>query len=218
MLTRVACIWFPALILCLLGAYRLGVPATEGAHSRLADLPYELLGLPGEDLSLDEAIIQDLDPDDIVIRRYRRPDGVPVWVVLIYFVNTRLGGHDPQLCYRSQGYRVEKLPEMRLQVGGKEISADCFMASNRQRAERVATFWHAPGGSPTSDVRHYRNLLFLQGVRENRLYGIFVRVSTLETSTEGEAQAWNERFVAEVARRLPSLLHEQRRNRTDASD
>jgi EpsI family protein len=208
MLNRLACFWFPALILCLLGAYRLGFPLQEGAQSRLRDLPYELLGLHGQDVPIDEMILDDLNPDELVIRRYRRPDGVPLWVVLVYFVNTRLGGHDPQLCYVSQGYRIEALPQIRLEGEQGEVTANAFVATRRNRLERVATFWHTAAGHSIANVRRYRNHLFFQGVRENRLYGVFVRISTLETGRRGEAAQWNERFVAEVARRLPDLLHE----------
>ena len=143
-----------------------------------------------------------------MIRRYRRPDGSPVWVVLVYFVNTRLGGHDPQLCYISQGYRIEELPRLRLETEWGEVTANAFLAKRRSRVERVATFWHTAAGHSIAEVRRYRNQLFLQGVRENRLYGVFARVSSLETGRPGEGEEWNKRFVAELARRLPDLLHE----------
>ena len=208
MLTRVACFWFPALILCLLGVYRIGFPPAEGVESHLRDLPYKLLGLSGEDVPVDQMILDDLNPDELVIRRYRRPDGVPIWVVLIYFVNTRLGGHDPQLCYVSQGYRVEALPKIGMEIDQGKVTANAFLAKRRGRQERVAAFWHTPDGHSIAEIRQYRNRLFLQGVRENRLYGVFVRISTLETDQRGESAEWNERFVTEVARRLPDLLHE----------
>ncbi len=208
MLARAARILAPGLLLCLLGAYRVAFPPTPGAESHLRELPMVLLGLPGTDVPADRAILDDLESSDMLIRDYRRPDGNPVWVVLIYFVNTRLGGHDPQLCYRSQGFHTSDLPDLRVPGGMSGLVAESFLASKAGRAERVATFWYAPGGRILPDVEQYRGRLFLQGLRENRTYGVFVRISTIETPRAGEAEEWNARFAAELARRLPGLIRE----------
>jgi EpsI family protein len=207
-LARAGRLLAPGLLLCLLGAYRIGFPPSRGAESHLSELPMTLLGLQGVDVPENRAILDDLESSDILIRDYRRPDGSPVWIVLIYFENTRLGGHDPQLCYRSQGFRTRDLPILHLQGGAGGMEAESFMATKQGRAERVVTFWYAPGGRILPDVTQYRGRLFLEGLRENRTYGVFVRISTLESDRPGEAEDWNTRFAAEIARRLPSLIRE----------
>ncbi len=199
-------LFFPGLLLCLVTGYRIITPHEKGTAADLTALPVELMGLPGIDVPVEQAILDDLNPDGLVIRRYMRPDGIPVWVVLIYFVNRRLGGHDPQLCYRSQGYRTESLPGITLSSPSGILEAESFLASRPGRVERVATFWYTSGLGAVSDVGRYRRRLFIQGLRGNRLYGIFVRISTLETDKDGEAAMWNQRFVAEVAQKLPSLV------------
>ncbi len=198
----------PGLLLCVVGIYRFAFPPSQGAESHLKDLPYQILGCPGEDLPTDAAILEDLDSDDLLIRLYRRPDGVPVWVVLVYFVNTRLGGHDPRLCYRSQGFTTEGLPDLAFSAQVGERRAESFLARRSNRAERVATFWYAPGGRLVADESQYRSRLLLEGLRRNRTYGVFVRISTLETGSQGEAEAWTSRFAAEVADMLPDLIRE----------
>jgi EpsI family protein len=207
-LGRATKILLPGILLCLIGVYRVAEPPGAGAKSDLAALPREILGLSSVDIPVEQAIVDDLDPDDLLIRRYMRPDGIPVWVVLIYFVNTRLGGHNPQLCYRSQGYRTRDLPEERIESAIGPITAEAFLATRGMRSERVATVWYTSGEGAISDVSRYRRRLFLQGLRENRLYGIFVRVSTLESEHPGEAGAWNARFLAEVVGNMPRLIHE----------
>lgn len=208
MLSRALRLLAPGIVLALIGAYRLAAPPGAGARSDLAGLPIELVGLTGVDVPTEQAILDDLDPDDLLIRRYTRPDGVPIWVVMIYFVNTRLGGHDPQLCYRSQGYRTRDLPEQKVESAVGPITAESFIATRGMRSERVATLWYTSGEGAISDVRRYRQRLFFQGLRENRLYGIFVRVSTLESERPGEAEAWNARFLAAIVESLPRLVHE----------
>lgn len=206
MLKRSPRVLVPPLLLILLALYRLIFPPAPGAESRLSELPMDLAGLPGETIDPDQAVLDELDSDDLLIRRYIRPNGIPVWVVLVYFVNTRLGGHDPQLCYRSQGYAVRELSPMELESALGTLTAERFDADRPGRRERVTTFWYTPGGRAVSDVRKYRFELFLQGLRENRLYGVFVRVSTLERGDPEAADRWNRRFVAELARALPQLI------------
>lgn len=198
----------PGLLLCLVGGYRFAFPPTEGAESQLKELPYQILGCPGVDLPTEAAIIDDLDSDDLLSRIYRRPDGVPVWVILVFFMNTRLGGHDPQLCYRSQGFKTQELPDLSVEARIGTLRAESFLATRSNRAERVATFWYAPGGRLVSDASQYRSRLLMEGIRRNRTYGVFARISTLETGNPGEAEAWAGRFAAEIANLLPDLIRE----------
>jgi EpsI family protein len=208
MLKRTLRLLLPGLLLCMVGIYRIAVPPKTGADCDLSRLPLEILGMRGIDVPLGQAILDDLDPDDLLIRRYTRPDGLPVWIVLIYFVNSRLGGHDPQLCYRSQGYRTESMPPLETNSRLGPIRAESFMALRGARAERVATLWYTSAEGAVADVKLYRRRLFFQGLRENRLYGIFVRVSTIESDRPGEAEEWNERVLAEVVGYLPRLVRE----------
>ncbi len=163
MLGRATKILLPGILLCLIGVYRVAEPPGAGAKSDLAALPREILGLSSVDIPVEQAIVDDLDPDDLLIRRYMRPDGIPVWVVLIYFVNTRLGGHNPQLCYRSQGYRTRDLPEERIESAIGPITAEAFLATRGMRSERVATVWYTSGEGAISDVSRYRRRLFYRG-------------------------------------------------------
>jgi EpsI family protein len=204
-LNRATCLFFPGLLLFLVGAYRTSFPPGEGPRSYLRELPIELLGLPGEDVPVAQAVLDDLESDDLLIRRYNRADGQPVWVVVIYFMNARRGGHDPQLCYRSQGYRVQPLPLLSVPLEGRTFAAEQFLAERTGRKERVALFWHTPRKGETEDVGRYRRDLFWQGLWHNASYGVFVRVSTLD-SGDGQAEEWNRRFAAEVASRLPGLI------------
>jgi EpsI family protein len=196
------------LLLCLVGSYRVLVTPGEGARSELAALPMELLDCQGEDIAVEEAVVDDLGSDDLLVRRYDRPDGVPVWVVLIYFVNSRLGGHDPKICYISQGFRIHDLPPLEIRSAGGTWEAERFRAQRQERSELVTTYWYTPGKRLLSDVRRYRTELLLQGLRENRSYGLFIRVSTLDNESATAAERWNERFVIELANHLPSLIHE----------
>lgn len=205
MLRRAPCLFFPALLFVLLGAYQTGFPRGHGPVSHLHDLPLDLLGLQGQDVPISQAILDDLESDDLLVRRYRRADGQPIWLVAIYFLNARRGGHDPELCYMSQGFRIKDLPDLHVQHGDRGFVAQQFLAERPGRTERVAIFWYTQGYGEMKGVDRYRRELFWQGLWHNVSYGVFVRVSTLE-SPDGQAEEWNRRFAAEVAAQLPHLI------------
>lgn len=206
MLKRTVQVLFPGILFGLLGLYYIATPPGRGAASNLKDLPLLLAGLPGEDIPPSQIVMDELSPDDILLRRYIRPDGVPIWLVIVYFVNSRRAGHDPQICYYSQGYHTREAPPVHAASAIGDVVAESFVASRAGRDERVLTFWYAPGGRILPDVRRYRRTLFLHGILENRSYGAFVRISTLETDHRGTAEEWNKRFLGEVAGQLPRLI------------
>jgi EpsI family protein len=188
--------------------YVLAQPPKAVAESRLTELPRTLLGMPSVDVPASQMVLEDLRPTEILLRSYRRPDGEPLWLVVIFFQNARWGAHDPRLCYLSQGYRLEEAPQpVRIAVpGGPPLEAERFRVRKGEDRRSVLVWWYVPEMGATGDQETYRRLLMLQGLRERASYGAFVRVSTTLRGPEGEAEALAERFAAEVATWLPRLI------------
>jgi EpsI family protein len=193
-----------ASLLCLaaLAGYVLAFPPMKVEGTRLDECPVSLGGLPGTDLDLSQTVLDDLDPDDYLIRRYDRPDGYPVWLVIVYFQNARLGAHDPELCYRSQGFQVRDLPAGELATAIGAVPFRSFLAHKGSRRELVHCFWYTAGRQALADVKGWRDRMFFQGLRSNRSFGAFVRVSTLV----GEDPAAGARAMQEVLRDLATHL------------
>jgi len=188
-------------MLVLLAVYVLAFPPLKLEGTRLETCPLELGGMPGTKLTLDQAVLDDLDPDDYLVRQYDRTDGVPVWLVIVYFQNARLGAHDPQICYRSQGFLVEDLPSGSVTTAGGPLPYRSFMAVKGQRREVVRDLWFTAGGA-LADVKGWRDRMFFQGLRNNRSFGAFVRISTLDSGDMGTA----ERAITDVMRDLAPHL------------
>ena len=160
----------------------------------------------GTDLSFEDAVVEELRADDILVRRYARADDV-VWLCIVYHQNRRYGAHDPHLCYESQGYHVEDEHDAAIRDGTPGgIPARWFVAQ-RARGPRLVAYWWATTGLRTTDAGEFRRRMAVRGALDNRSWGAFVRVETLieNGDTEG-ARARLEDFGARVGAALPAVF------------
>lgn len=195
-------------VLAALAAYVFALPPRSLGVHHLDLCPPTLAGIPGEELGLDQTVLDDLQPDGLLSRGYRRPDGVPVWLIIVYFENARLGAHDPLLCYRSQGFELELLPDETIQTSLGAVPTKTFRAVRGSRVERVNYFWYTAGARALAEVRTFRDEMFFQGLKENRSFGAFVRVSTLEMPDADAAVRWNHDLTRDLAPWLPRFFPE----------
>lgn len=194
--------------LASLATYIVAFPPGEVGATYLELCPTMIAGCPGEDLGMDETVLDDLQPNAILSRRYVRPDGLPVWVLIVYFENARTRAHDPLLCYRSQGFELEMLPDRNLESALGTIPVQTFRAVRGSRDERVYHFWYTAGESVIGEMKTFRDDMFLQGLLRNRSFGAFVRISTLDNGEPAEAIGYLDTFTREVAAHLPRFFPE----------
>ena len=172
----------------------------------LAACPASFGDWNGTELSFENAVIEELKADDLLIRRYRRGPST-VWLCMVYHQNRRFGAHDPRLCYQSQGYLVDPGTHVRLDTGepgGLEVNR--FIVS-RQGDRRVVYYWWTTAGLSTTDATEFRGRMALRGALDNRSWGAFVRV---EAQARGNDDVMAEReagdFATRVARALPGVF------------
>ena len=105
-------------LLAATGLYVLRHPPENLAlgHGVLSACPESFGDWNGTDLSFQDAVVEELKADDLLIRRYRR-GGATVWLCMVYHQNRRFGAHDPRLCYQSQGYILEPGKRVRVDDG-----------------------------------------------------------------------------------------------------
>ncbi len=160
----------------------------------------------GTDYSFEDAVIDELKADDILIRRYER-DGQTVWLCVVYHQNKRYGAHDPQLCYDSQGFVIESEGHARVDDGTRDgLQVNTFVAE-RQKQKRVVWYWWSTEGLSTADVRAFRSRMAVTGALDNRSWGAFVRVETV--AGDGDMAAASARvaeFSERVAREMPGVF------------
>jgi len=198
-----------SLVLLLLTAiYVLAHPPVNLALGRavLSRVPQVLGDWNGTDLSFEDAVVEELKADDLMIRRYTRGDQL-VWLCIVYHQNRRYGAHDPHVCYESQGYIIEGEHQAPIATGAHgEIVANWFVAS-RPKHPRLVAYWWTTEGLDTHDVAEFRRRMAMSGMLENRSWGAFVRVETpIRDDDEGAATSRLQAFATEVARVLPRVF------------
>ncbi|MBD3336051.1 MAG: EpsI family protein [Candidatus Eisenbacteria bacterium] len=197
--------WLPLLFLLPGTFYALAVPPQTAATSNLDAFPATFLGMPSVELSTSEVVLDELRPSDILLRRYNRPDGKPLWLIIIFFQNARLGAHDPRLCYLSQGYHLSEKGDLTVAAPDGTAALDLFAVERGPDRRSVAVWWYVPGAGVTSSQKTFRRLLMLEGFKRHATYGAFVRVST-PAEPDGSEMEILEQFSSGVAELLPSLI------------
>lgn len=182
-------------------------PANLAAgHGVLRGCPERFGEWNGTDLSFEDAVVDELKADDLLIRRYER-GGQKVWLCVVYHQNRRYGAHDPQLCYESQGYVVTH-PERHHVDDGTPAGLDVnrFVAE-RSHDRRLVYYWWTTRDLTTTDRDAFRNRMMMSGALENRSWGAFVRVEALMRDADGATTGPAlDDFGGRVARALPPLF------------
>ncbi|MBI1796590.1 MAG: EpsI family protein [Candidatus Eisenbacteria bacterium] len=167
----------------------------------LARCPAAFGAWNGTDLSFENAVVEQLAADDLLIRRYRRGDDL-VWLCVVYHQNRRLGAHDPRVCYESQGYLVDPATRVTLDAGTERLTANRFIVQRRDD-RRVVYYWYVTDGMNTPDADAFRARMALHGALANRSWGAFVRV---EAAVRGRDDDPAQRAARDFAARLVPAL------------
>jgi EpsI family protein len=198
-----------AVMLAATAAAVLLTPPVDLAAGRgiLARVPHEFGPWRGTDSSFERAVVEELQADDLLIRRYL--DGErSVWLCLVYHQNRRYGSHDPLLCYTSQGYDVSGHGRAVVDDGTPEgLTVNTVVARHGPDEERIVWYWWTTRGLSTADPDAFRSRMAVLGALENRSWGTFVRVeAVVKADGPAGATARAREFSAYVARQLPVLF------------
>jgi EpsI family protein len=179
--------------------------------SGLAAFPVEIGEWRSSDLRFDEVVYDELDADDTLVREYRRPDGATIWFVIIYHENQRYGAHDPMVCYRAQGWDIDRTGVMTLDRPGGSFDANWALVREEGRERLAAYWWYTAGDLATADRDRFLARMASAGIRENVTFGAFVRVSTpVEGGDVDAALELVRGFSEEAQPRLSALFADTR--------
>jgi EpsI family protein len=175
-------------------------------HGILRNVPHEFGPWRGADAKFEQAVVDELQADDVLIRRYADGDR-SVWLCLVYHQNRRYGSHDPLLCYTSQGFEIEQAGRATVDDGSPSGLVVNTCVAGRGADSRVVWYWWTTRGLSTGDAGSFRSRVALLGALDNRSWGAFVRVeSVLSDDGVPGASARVREFAGRVAHELPAIF------------
>jgi len=188
----------------------------ELGQEALAAFPARLGGWVSENVEFDSVVYDELEADATLVRRYSRGDGATVWFVVVFHQNDRYGAHDPVVCYTAHGWKVTDQGTLPVRREGGELAARWIRLAMGHE-ERVALFWwYTAGDLATGDHGEFMSRMAASGMRSNRTFGAFARVSAVVRDGDlGAAQALVREF-GEAA--LPRLSEVFTADRTGGDD
>lgn len=178
----------------------------QAGRGLLRQVPGAFGNWKGIELQFEETVVDDLQADDVLIRRYEKGSEI-AWLCVVYHQNRRYGAHDPLLCYRSQGFTMSQEGHREVRAPGREpIVVNSFVAGRRGR-ERLVWYWWTTDGLSTSDASRFRGRMALLGALENRSWGAFVRVEMIVGAAGRDAAERElEDFATQVATEMPAVF------------
>jgi EpsI family protein len=183
-------------------------PRSSIVSSNLAACPVVIDGYQGTDVDVEKFVLEELEPSDLLYRTYRSGENPRdlLWLVVSFFENARYGAHDPEVCYRSQGWRIDPRPSRALhRANGEPLPANVFQVSRRGQERLVMYWWYISEEQATGDHRSFMNSMAWQGILRGSTYGSFVRVSTPAWPDEEAALIRLDRFGQHLLHELPKL-------------
>ena len=151
-------------------------------HNPVTAIEARLVHLEGwrflGDEFVNSSVRDGLDPDALLMKSFVNPAGRQVNLVVVYHHNNRWGAHDPQVCYRSQGWELvggEQPKE--LAVNRQPFRVNSFVVKKADSTNLVYYYWF----SSLDRMTHSRNRqmfdMMVQGIVHGRAESGFVRFS-----------------------------------------
>lgn len=165
----------------------------------------------GEDQPVETFVLEELSPSDMLVRTYTGSSTMDrIWLVIAYFENARWGAHDPEVCYRSQGWQIENLPSRAVsRLDGAPVQTNVFRVFRREEERLVLYWWYIDEQRAMADHRDFLNSMALQGILRGSNYGSFVRVSTPVWPDRQAALDRLDRFANDIMAQLPRLISDE---------
>ena len=201
--------WIAVLVLAVAGTYGTWVRTNAAEPSgvpQLEKLPLEFAGLVGEDIPLDDRVLDKLRPASYVFRSYRGTSQPPVGLYVAYYLDPQEGAqvHSPLHCYPGAGWKVVDSEPLEVRdLRGRSTRMQRLVVRKGERDDVVVYWYDTRTGRMTNDFDLKFNLVRTALLHQPR-DAAFVRWSTPIAADE-DVQAATARLLATVAHAYPEL-------------
>ena len=142
--------------------------------------------------------------DQVLERTYVDPQGRRLMLLAAQGSEQSAGLqlHRPEVCYPSNGFKVQALERVVLRPQGHPLPGTRLHATLPGRSEPI-TYWMLLGGEPVADSTDFRLRQIRLGLRRRLAEGLLVRLSSIDTDAAA-AYAQHVRFADVLAAALPA--------------
>jgi EpsI family protein len=178
---------FTIILLCLALFAREWVESRQKSAPKMELIPFEqnLGDWKGTDLKMDAEVVEMLNPDQIVFKRYRNTSGNSIDLYGVFYGSQGADRtmHSPLNCYPGTGWEIVGKSKVRLHGpdGDDDKGFEVRKLNLRKGlAKRVLYYWYYAGGKIASN-QYMNKLLTLYGALfNNRTDGGLVTVATIQ--------------------------------------
>lgn len=157
----------------------------------LGELSYSLGTWKGEELSIEERIVQAVGVSDYVNRVYRDPADAAVQLYIGYYASQRAGDtiHSPKNCLPGAGWDPIHSGYVSLSVpGGSKIVVNEYVVQ-QDLDRRLVFYWYQGRGRVTASEYYGKFWMVTDAISRNRTDGALVRLITPVNDGAANARA-----------------------------
>jgi EpsI family protein len=163
------------------------------ARQPFAEFPLSLDGWRGQDLKLDERVLDLLKLTDYVMRAYAPPAGgqsaAPVYLYVGYYGSQRTGAtyHSPKNCLPGGGWQFKSTETVTGALPGAPGTAINRVVIEKGFDRQLILYWYQDRGRVVASEYAAKGYLIWDATTRNRTDGALVRITTPVVGSEEEA-------------------------------
>jgi len=154
-----------------------------------SSFPLELGDWQGQDLALDDRVLDLLQLTDYMMRVYSSRDGSPIWLYVGYYGSQRTGAtyHSPKNCLPGGGWQFESTGTVAGVIPGQPKARVNRVVIEHGSDRQLILYWYQDRGRVVASEYTAKGYLIWDAMTKNRTDGSLVRVSTPITGSEEDA-------------------------------
>ena len=171
---------------------------------KMALIPFEqnMGNWKGLDLELDADVVEMLNPDQIVFRRYQNPSGRSVDLYGVFYGSQGASRtmHSPLNCYPGSGWEI--VGKSKILLHGSENGNDGFevrkLILRKGLIRRLLYYWYYAGGETASNQYMNKALTLYGALMRGRTDGGLITLSTIQDDSGMNQECLEKDFLPDL--------------------
>ena len=172
--------WIVVVIFALASFFIVKIEMAQGGVSyteRLDKFPLKIGNWQGQNIKIEDRVLDILGTKDVIIRRYKDKSGDSVILTVVYSNNNRDSFHPPEYCYIGGGGKLISKAKERIPLGGGRSFIANKLIMQYSEATIKAWYWYSAGGTFMDNYYLQQAYFILKAFKGSGLDGALIKVS-----------------------------------------